>query len=99
MVAVRRGLAWNGKIGPVLLAHLAGKTSSSLSAGAVVDPIGWAMQVLGFSVLGERPDRPSIQRGYREALLTAHPDRGGDSDGAAGRIADIAEARRILLAR
>ena len=99
MAAVRRGLAWTGEIGPPLLAHLAGRTSSSLSAGAIADPIGWAMRVLGFSVLSDRPDRGSIQRGYRDALLTAHPDHGGDSTYAAGRIADIAEARRILLAR
>lgn len=99
LVAVRRALAWNGEIGPALLAHLAGRSSASLSAAAVADPVGWAMQVLGFSVLDERPDPARIQRGYRDALLTAHPDHGGDSDHAARRIADITEARRILLAR
>lgn len=99
MVAVRRGLAWGSDIGPVLLAHLAGRGASPLSAGAMADPVGWALEVLGFSALDDRPDRGSIQRGYRDALLTAHPDHGGDVDHAARRIADIAEARRILLAR
>lgn len=99
MATIRRGLAWSGEVGPALLAHLAGRTSSSLAAAAVADPIGWAMEVLGFSALDERPDRVAVQRGYRDALLTAHPDHGGDVDDAASRIADIAEARRILLAR
>ena len=99
LVAIRRGLAWTGEIGTGLLAHLAGRSSSSLSTTAMADPVGWAMQVLGFSSLEGRPDRGRIQRGYRDALLSAHPDHGGDSDDAARRIADIAEARRILLAR
>ncbi|NIR36427.1 MAG: hypothetical protein GWN79_07445 [Actinobacteria bacterium] len=99
LVAVRRGLAWTGGVGPALIAHLAGRSAASLSVAALADPVGWAMQVLGFSVLDERPDRVRIQRSYRHALLTAHPDHGGDSDDAARRIADIAEARRILLAR
>lgn len=44
-------------------------------------------------------DKTKIQRGYRDALLTVHPDHGGEVDSAAERIADIALARRILLAK
>jgi len=43
------------------------------------------------------PDREAIQRQFREMLRAAHPDHGGSSDGAADRIADLTEARRILL--
>jgi hypothetical protein len=99
LAAVRRGLAWTGDIGPALLAHLAGRGHGALSSSAMADPVGWAMGVLGLSALDERPGKGVVQRGYRDALLAAHPDHGGADDQAAQRIADIGEARRILLAR
>ncbi|MDG2027132.1 MAG: hypothetical protein P8J50_08480 [Acidimicrobiales bacterium] len=99
MASIRRGLAWTGDIGPALLAHLAGRGHNTLSSSAMADPIGWAMGILGLSLLDERPSKGVVQRGYRDALLAAHPDHGGDDDDAAQRIADIGEARRILLAR
>lgn len=99
LTAVRRGLAWTGDIGPALLAHLAGRGNSSLSSSAMADPVGWAMTILGLSALDERLEKGVVQRGYREALIAAHPDHGGDDGDAAQRIADIGEARRILLAR
>jgi hypothetical protein len=46
---------------------------------------------------GPGPSRREIQRRYRELLISAHPDHGGRSDTAAQRIADLTEARRILL--
>lgn len=46
---------------------------------------------------GIGPDRIEIQRRYRQLLIEAHPDHGGQADDAAQRIADLAEARRILL--
>jgi hypothetical protein len=99
LAAVRRGLAWTGDIGPALLAHLAGRGHGALSSSAMADPVGWAMRVLGLSAFEERPEKVAVQRGYRDALLAAHPDHGGADDQAAQRIADIGEARRILLAR
>jgi len=99
LAAVRKGLAWTGDIGPALLAHLAGRGHVALSTSAMADPVGWAMSVLGLSALDERPPKGAVQRGYRDALLAAHPDHGGAGDEAAQRIADIGEARRILLAR
>ena len=99
LASIRRGLAWTGDIGPSLLAHLAGRTNASLSVAAIADPVGWAMNILGFSVLDDRPDQGSVRRNYRDAMLVAHPDHGGDTNDAARRIADISEARRILLAR
>ena len=99
LAAVRRGLAWTGDIGPALLAHLAGRGHGALSSTAMADPVGWAMEVLGLSALDERPAKGAVQRGYRDALIAAHPDHGGAGADAAQRIADIGEARRILLAR
>jgi len=99
LAVVRRGLDWTGEIGPALLAHLAGRGRSSLSATVLADPVGWAIDVLGLSAFAERPDKGTVQRGYRDALLAAHPDHGGDHGDAAQRIADIGEARRILMPR
>lgn len=98
LASVRRGLAWTGDIGPALLAHLAGRGNMTLSTSAMADPVGWALGVLGLADMQGRPDKGAVQRGYRDALLAAHPDHGGADDLAAQRIADIGEARRILLA-
>jgi DnaJ-class molecular chaperone len=40
-----------------------------------------------------------VQRRFREMLRDIHPDHGAETAGAADRIAEITEARRILLAR
>ena len=101
---MRRGLAWRGEIDGEFLAYLAAGVSSSFLSTAMHDPakgdnVGWAKHVLGLSAVAEHLDRSLIQQGYRDALLTVHPDHGGEVDRAAERIADIAEARRILLAQ
>ena len=46
---------------------------------------------------GVGPTKSEIQRQYRKLLIAAHPDHGGESKEAAQRIADLTEARRILL--
>jgi len=43
------------------------------------------------------PSRKDVQQAFREQLRNVHPDHGADDDGAAQRIAELAEARRILL--
>lgn len=98
LAAVRRGLAWNGDIGPALLVHLSGRGLGSLNGDALADPVGWALRTLGFDMDGGTPERSAIQRSFRKSLIDAHPDHGGADDMAAQRIADITEARRILLA-
>ncbi len=57
----------------------------------------WAMEVFG---LGAEMDvqRRDVQRRFRRLLRLAHPDQGGESDGAAERIAELTEAREVLLA-
>jgi hypothetical protein len=46
---------------------------------------------------GIGPSRREIQQQYRRLLIEAHPDHGGQSEAAAQRIAELSEARRILL--
>lgn len=97
--AIRTGMAWRGVVGPLLIARLGGQPTSSLDAAR--DPIAWALQVLDLEVRAsggpQKPDRGEIQRRYRDLLIEAHPDHGGEGEGAAARIAELREARRILM--
>jgi hypothetical protein len=56
----------------------------------------WAMEVLGF-VPGIDLERDEINRRFRRLLRAAHPDSGGARDSAAERIAELSEARELLL--
>lgn len=118
MSTVRRGIGWQGPIGPALVAALAGfDRGANRSAHALSHPVEWALGVLEFdgddllagvrangtagvgggARTGPGPSSSEIQRRYRRLLIEAHPDHGGDQDGAAQRIADLTEARRILM--
>jgi hypothetical protein len=56
----------------------------------------WAMEVLG---LGADMDveRDDVQRRFRRLVRLAHPDHGAVSAGAAERIAELTDARELLL--
>jgi hypothetical protein len=56
----------------------------------------WAMEVLGLGA-EMKVERTDIQKRFRRLLRTAHPDHGGESVGAAERIAELTEARELLL--
>jgi len=56
----------------------------------------WAMEVLGLRADMEI-DREDINRRFRRMLRDAHPDSGGAAGAAAARIAELTEARTILL--
>lgn len=57
----------------------------------------WAMETLGMRA-GVIVERGDVQRRFRRLLRLAHPDHGGAHDGAAERIAELTEAREMLLA-
>ena len=99
MDAIRKGMRWRGAVGPALISHLSGaRAIGGWSPEAFEDPRRWALGVLGFARGDEdQPLRPDVQRRFRELLRQAHPDHGADSERAAQRIADLTEARRILL--
>ena len=96
MEIVRRGLRWRGPIDLGLVEYLTGGFEQGWVAAGGGDPVTWALGVLGLSGLGA--ERPAVQTAFRHQLMQAHPDHGGSADGAAKRIADLTEARRILLA-
>ena len=108
MDVIRTGLQWRGEIGDRLLAHLSGRSVHGGRFDLDGDPLDWALGVFGLPAsLVPTPadadaapsiDRRMVQRRFRELLRDAHPDHGGQSDAAANRIAELAEARRILLA-
>lgn len=57
----------------------------------------WAMEVLGLGAT-MTVERTDVQRRFRRLVSAAHPDHGGASAGAAERIAELTEARELLLA-
>lgn len=104
MAGIRRAIGWVGPVGPELIATLAGfARGGTLGSQVIGDPVGWALDQLGF-VNGDRhgddgsgPSKGDVQRRFRQLLREAHPDHGGAQRDAARRIADLTEARRILL--
>lgn len=99
MEAIRKAMRWTGAIDGSLVAHLSGLAGHHYwSPEAHRDPVGWALSVLQLASRAERPGRRTIQRQFRDLVRVAHPDHGGDRDEAAARLAELSEARRILLA-
>jgi hypothetical protein len=102
VATIRKAMRWSGAIDHSLVAHLTGvRQGHAWSFDAHRDPITWALGVLGLrsghDLVGERPARRLVQQRFRELLRQAHPDHGGESGTAATRIAELDEARRILL--
>jgi hypothetical protein len=93
---LRKAMHWRGPIGPALITHLSGRHGAPTSVAAYTDPNQWAMDLLG---LGDVPtaSKREIQRRFRRLVRDAHPDHGAQSEGAAQRIAELTEARRILI--
>jgi hypothetical protein len=56
----------------------------------------WAMEVLGLRADAE-VERSDVNRRYRRLLREAHPDHGAAHTGAAERIAELTEARALLI--
>ena len=101
MDAIRKGMRWSGALDHRFVAHLSGlDRGRDWSAAAFRDPVQWALGILGMvdaQATAAVPGRTAVQQQFRERLRDAHPDHGGSADDAAQRIADLTEARRILL--
>ena len=101
MDAIRKAMRWTGPIDTSLVTLLSGLTRhGEWTADAYRDPVGWALGVLELDLedAGTQPARRAVQRRFRTLVRAAHPDHGGDRGEAAGRLAELSEARRILLA-
>ena len=57
----------------------------------------WAMEVLGLKA-GMPIERRDVQARFRRLVILAHPDHGAARTGAAERLAELTEARELLLA-
>jgi hypothetical protein len=94
---LRKALHWTGGLDTRFVATITGGGAGPAGWRTMgSDPIAWALGLLGF-LEGEDPARREIRKRYRDALREAHPDHGGDEEDAAERIAELGEARRILL--
>lgn len=101
MEALRAAMRWTGSLDRGFVAHVTGlDRHRHWSTQAFHDPVRWAIDVLGLTGPAgslDVPGRATVQARFRDLLRAAHPDHGGDSGDAAQRIADLTEARRILL--
>lgn len=93
---LRRATRWTGGIDERLIEFLTGDEAGSFRRHGVPNDERWALQLLGFTP-GTEPARSEIQRRFRTLVRDAHPDHGGQAEGAGQRIQDLGEARRILL--
>ncbi|MEZ5372341.1 MAG: hypothetical protein R2704_06320 [Microthrixaceae bacterium] len=94
--AIRVGLRWPGDVDAGFAALVTGRRNGS-QLSALADPMSWARDLLGFED-GDELTRRAVQVSFRRLVSEAHPDHGAATVGAAGRISDLSEARRVLLA-
>jgi hypothetical protein len=99
--ALQVALLWASEVDQRFIATvMAGRPASPVELAAWNDPVAWALEVLDLDPdQVDRPSRRTVQRRFRQKLREAHPDHGAGSEGAAQRISELAEARRILLTR
>jgi hypothetical protein len=71
------------------------RSGSSGWAGISADQ-RWAMEVLGLRA-DAALDRADVQARFRRLVRLAHPDHGAERRGAAQRLAELTEARTVLL--
>ena len=73
-----------------------GRPPEEIAWGGIPAERRWAMEVLGLRAQ-TAVERDDVNRRFRRLLRDAHPDHGGESGDAAERIAELTEARELLL--
>ena len=98
--AIQSSLVWGRPVDNTFISWLMDGAGASLDdLRSWNDPVSWALEILQIDgKADETPPKRLVQRRFRTLLREAHPDHGGMSDAAASRIAELTEARRILLA-
>jgi hypothetical protein len=94
---LRRGTRWHAANDERLIGYLTGDEAAYRPWPAAGRDEPWALKVLGYAPRAE-PSRSDILTTFRRRVRDAHPDHGGDTNGAAQRITDLTQAKRILLA-
>ena len=93
---MRKALEWDKPLGLDFVAHVLGDDAAFSRWRALPTDVRWALKLLNFGP-NDAPDRTNIQLRFREAVWAAHPDRGGDIGDAGQRMAELTQARRLLL--
>ncbi len=98
--AIRSALFWARPVDNAFISWLMdGNTVDLADLKSWNDPVAWALEILEIERSDDNgPPKRVVQRKFRTLLREAHPDHGGITEGAASRIAELTEARRILLA-
>ena len=98
--AIQSSLVWARPVDASFITWLMDGAGANLAdLRAWNDPVSWALEILQIDNPADAaPPKRLVQRRFRTLLREAHPDHGGMSDEAASRIAELTEARRILLA-
>lgn len=97
---IRSALVWGRPVDASFISAVMGGDSASLEdLRSWNDPVSWALEILELeSSADEGPSKRAVQRRFRSMVRDVHPDHGGGAAEAAARIAELSEARRILLA-
>lgn len=93
---LKKALNWEDTLDARFVAHLLGDDATFSKWRALPVERRWALKLFGFGP-HDTPEREDIQSRFREAVITAHPDRGGDSGDAGERIVQLTHARRLLI--
>jgi hypothetical protein len=93
--SLRAALVWGKPVDDRFISSIMGGRASSLEdLQAWNDPVSWALETLG---LQPGSNRRSVLKRYRVLVRDAHPDHGAAEKAAAARIAELGQARDILL--
>jgi hypothetical protein len=98
--SLRSALLWGRPVDGGFISWLMdGRSADLADLRSWNDPVAWALDILELEGShGDGPTKRAVQRRFRILLRQAHPDHGGIDANAASRIAELTEARRILLA-
>lgn len=92
---LREALVWSRPVDARFIAQvMGGGRGTIVDLRAWNDPVAWALEVLG---LEDEPSKRVVMKRYRSLLREAHPDHGAAELEAAARIAELGQARDILL--
>ncbi|NNE95015.1 MAG: J domain-containing protein [Acidimicrobiales bacterium] len=93
--SLRSALVWGQPVDERFISAIMGGRAGSLDdLKAWNDPVAWALETLG---LEPGFTRRNVLKRYRVLLRDAHPDHGAAEQLAAARIAELGQARDILL--